>query len=199
MPKTSIIIGSGIAIAIIAIISGILLSKSDSGTIEITTNEPELNETQQNIIEKSLEEIEEDTLENMDKSQDSEYDPARPREWLTSGPFQIDRKEYYLGEKVFLRIGGLQLEDTGNITFLRPLNETHYSVYLTIPFDSAKKQAFNYYIDPQLSKSREICSAEDIIGEWTIVFRGTDYPNLKFTYLNQTIPGYEEDFYKSVC
>ncbi|MDX1596886.1 MAG: hypothetical protein R3327_08120 [Nitrosopumilaceae archaeon] len=199
MSKTSIIIG-GIAIGIVAVIAvAVLLNQTDSDTIEITADDSELNQTQQEIIEKSLEEIEEETFENMDKSQDSEYDPSRPREWLTSGPFQIDRSEYYLGEKVFLRIGGLQLEDTGNITFLRPLNQTHYSVYLTIPFDSAKKQAFNYYIDPQLSKSREICSAEDIVGEWTVVFRGTDYPNLKFTYLNQTIPGHDDDYYKSVC
>ena len=28
---------------------------------------------------------------------------------ITSGPFQIDRSEYALGEKIFLRIGGLNV------------------------------------------------------------------------------------------
>ena len=27
----------------------------------------------------------------------------KPREWITSGPFQIDRSEYVLGEKIFLK------------------------------------------------------------------------------------------------
>lgn len=197
MPKTQTVIVVGVIMSAIAIIAGITLSQENE-SIDITTNDPDLNETQQKIIEKSIEEIEKKALENIDGT-NSEYEPERPREWLTSGPFQIDRKEYYLGEKVFLRIGGLQFDDTGNIAFLRPLNATHYSVYLTIPFDAVKKQAFNYYIDPHLSKSREICSANDLVGTWTVVFRGTDYPNLKFTYLNQTIPGMEEDYYKPVC
>lgn len=190
-----IIIGIIIIAVLIAVLS---LTIPKDEVIDITTNELDLNETQQKIIEKSLEEIEDEMLEDMDDAVNSEYDPTRLREWITSGPFQIDRKEYFLGEKVFLRIGGLQ-DETGSIAFLRPLNETHYSVYLTIPFDAAKKQAFNYYIDPQLSKSKDICSYEDVVGEWTVVFRGTDYPNIKFTYLNQTIPGMEDDYYKPVC
>ncbi len=197
MPKNQTVIIIGIVIIAI-VIAGLSFTIPKDEVIEITTNESDLNETQQKTIEKSLEEIEKDTLENMEDTENSEYDPTRFREWITSGPFQIDRKEYFLGEKVFLRIGGLQ-DETGSIAFLRPLNETHYSVYLTIPFDAAKKQAFNYYIDPQLSKSKDICSYEDLVGEWAIVFRGTDYPNIKFTYLNQTIPGMEEDYYKAVC
>ena len=197
MPKNQAVIIIGIII-IAVVIAGVSIAIPKNEAIDITTNESDLNETQQKIIEKSLEEIEEETLEDMGDVANSDYDPTRIREWITSGPFQIDRKEYFLGEKVFLRIGGL-LDETGSIAFLRPLNETHYSVYLTIPFDAAKKQAFNYYIDPQLSKSKDICSYEDLVGDWTVVFRGTDYPNIKFTYLNQTIPGMEDDYYKSVC
>lgn len=118
------------------------------------------------------------------------------RGWITSGPFQIDRSEYVLGEKIFIRIGGLDFSEKGQVAFMRPLNDTHYSVYLTIPFDGANKPAFNYYIDPQLSKSRGLCSIEDVVGDWRVVFRGI--PNLEFKILNQALPGSEESF-KDVC
>ena len=47
------------------------------------------------------------------------YTP-KPREWITSGPFQIDRSEYVLGEKIFLRIGGLNHNEEGEVIFHRP-------------------------------------------------------------------------------
>jgi len=141
-------------------------------------------------VQAKLDEIEKINLEN-------EYSP-KPREWITSGPFQIDRSEYALGEKIFVIIGGLQYNEKGQIAFLRPLNDTHYEVYQTIPFDGAKKNAFNYYIQPQISKVRGICSPDDITGDWSVVFRGTNYPNLEFKITDEILPG-EEDSYKSVC
>ncbi len=50
---------------------------------------------------------------------------ATPRVWQTSGPFQIDREQYVLGELVLMRIGDLQPNEKGQVTFLIPLNETH--------------------------------------------------------------------------
>jgi hypothetical protein len=45
---------------------------------------------------------------------------------------------------------------------------------------------------------REFCSADDFVGDWRVVFRGTNYPNLEFKIINQTLPGDEED-YEPVC
>ena len=70
---------------------------------------------------------------------------------ITSGPFQIDRTEYALGEKIFIRINGIAYEDKGEMVFMRPLNQTHSSVYFTIPFDGTSKASFNQYFTPQLS------------------------------------------------
>ena len=137
-------------------------------------------------------------MENKEKIEDSEYDPSRPREWITSGPFQIDRSEYVLGEKIFLIIGGLNYDEKGQVAFLRPLNETHHSVYETIPFDGAKKNAFNFYIQPQLSARNGICNAEDITGNWTVMFRGTNYPNINFEITDKILPG-DEEYYEPVC
>lgn len=194
MKKSSIVgISGGIGITII--ILGIIFATSqDSGSMEV-----------EDVLDRELrpeEEITPEVQEKLDEIEkivdENEYSPA-PREWITSGPFQIDRSKYVLGEKIFLVIGGLDYQEKGQVAFLRPLNDTHYSVYQTIPFDGAKKNVFNYYISPQLSKTRGICSADDIIGNWTVVFRGTDYPNLKFEITDQILPGDEDSYTKPVC
>ena len=147
-------------------------------------------------IDQRLEKIEEQR--EILKDVETNYVADREREWLTSGPFQIDRSKYALGENIFIRINQMDPTEKGQITFLRPLNDTHKSVYITIPFDGSNP-SFNQYFTPDLSKAREICSIEDIVGEWTVVFRGTNYENIKFTVLeNVFVPG-EESRFEPVC
>ena len=183
-----------IIIGIIIIIVGIFaITNQEPNTMEVedTLNrelQPEEEITPE--VQEKLDNIEKINLEN-------EYTP-KEREWITSGPFQIDRSEYVLGEKIFLRTGGLGFDEKGQVTFLRPLNTTHYEVYLTMPFDGSDNSAFNYYLQPQLSKLRGFCSVDDFVGDWRVVFRGTDYPNLAFKITKDILPGDEEDFV-SVC
>ena len=54
------------------------------------------------------------------------------------------------------------------------------------------------YIEPDLSALRGICSVEDLVGDWRVVFRGTDYPNLEFKVIDQILPG-DEEHYEPVC
>jgi len=133
----------------------------------------------------------------------TDFKPA-PRVWekQTSGPFQIDREQYLLGELVLLRIGvqnELKLNDKGQIVFLQPSNGTHQTVYITIPFDGSDKISFNQYFKPALSVFRGICSKADLLGNWTVVFQGTDYNNLKFEIVDRYIPGDEQYYEKPVC
>ena len=183
-----------IVVGIIIVIVGIIvIINQESTTMEVEdTIDKELrpNEEMASQVQEKLDEIEKINLEN-------EYSP-KDREWITSGPFQLDRSEYVLGEKIFLRIGGLSFDEKGEAAFLRPLNSTHYSVYLTIPFDGSDKSAFNYYLQPQLTKSKGFCTVNDFIGDWRVVFRGTDYPNLEFKITEDILPGDEEDF-EPVC
>ncbi|MDH3764744.1 MAG: hypothetical protein OER82_02930 [Nitrosopumilus sp.] len=191
--KKGAMIGIVGGIAIVVILGVVFALNQESDTIEIeTTLDRELipDEEIAPEVQAKLDEIEKINLEN-------EYSP-KEREWITSGPFQIDRSQYVAGEKIFLVIGGLEYEEKGQVAFLRPLNDTHNSVYLTVPFDGAKKNAFNYYIQPQLSKTRGLCTMDDIVGSWTVVFRGTDYKNLKFEITDKVIPG-DEDSYQPVC
>lgn len=178
-----IIIGIPIAIAIIAgIIAITVMPEGDSNDMEVEdTLDREISPEETLEVEEKLDEIEKIADENT-------YE-ILPREWQTSGPFQIDRSEYAIGEKIFIRIGGLDFQEKGQIAVMRPLNDTHYSVYLRIPFDETKKSGFNTYLEPQLSKTRGLCSVDDIIGRWSLVFRGTDYPNLYFEITDRIVPG----------
>lgn len=195
--KTSVII-IPIIITVIVII-GISISFEESEIIEIedvVNKEIEVDDEITKNIEEKIDDIKRKVEESGDLETD--YDPVREREWITSGPFQIDRSEYALGENIFLKMSELQVGEKGQIAFLRPLNETHKSVYITIPFDSSKP-VFNQYFTPDLAKTEGICSIEDIAGEWTVVFRGTNYENIKFTVSDKIIVPGEESRYESVC
>ena len=179
-------LGIGIAVGVsvfVIILAVVVLSSPKSDVIEVedTLDKEVKPETESTEIQEKLDEIEKINLEN-------EYSP-KEREWITSGPFQIDRSQYAIGEKIFLIMEGLNTNEKGQIAVMRPLNDTHYSVYLTIPFDGATKSVFNYYLEPQISKKRGICSVDDMIGKWVMVFRGTDYPNLNFEITKDVVPG----------
>ena len=171
-----------IAIGIVVVLAVVFVLSQSPDAIKVDLPDKDVNFTGESTeIQKKTDEIEKINLENS-------YSP-KAREWQTSGPFQIDRSKYAIGEKIFLVIGGLNANEKGGVAFMRPLNSTHSSVYITIPFDGTAKPAFNYYIDPQISKIRGICSVDDITGKWAVVFRGTDYPNLYFEITKDIVPG----------
>jgi len=173
-----------VGIGILAIISVLVLipyEKSDVEKIDLFTPDKETQPVETPEIQEKLDKIE-------STANDNEY-KALNRDWQTSGAFQIDRSEYAIGESIFIRIGGLELNEKGQIAVMRPLNATHYTVHFTIPFDEAKKSSTNTYFTPQILKSKGICSVDDLIGKWALVFRGTNYPNLNFNITERVVPG----------
>jgi len=125
-----------------------------------------------------------------------ENNNSNESDWQTSGPFQINKSKYSIGEKVFLVANSLNPNEKGEIAFMRPSNSTDSMVYVTVPFDGSTKSVFNYYIDPELSKEKGICSINDIIGKWELIFRGTHYPNISFEITKNILPGTNVD---SIC
>lgn len=180
----------GIVVSIIGGIIAIIII----GTIVVqfsSINDNELNENDnENIIDVDNDGVPDDV---------DPFIPPGERIWQTSGPFQIDKEKYALGELVLIRIGGLEATEKGQIAFLRPSNGTHYPVYITIPFDGSQKEIFNQYFKPALSRSTDTCSKEDLLGNWTVVFRGTNYNQLKFEIVDEIVPGDEEDYEKIIC
>lgn len=123
-------------------------------------------------------------------------EPKDPFEnWNRSGPFAINKAQYKLGENIFVAVNGLAPNDVGKIIFGLPNGTTIYS---TIPFDGATKSEFNTYFTPSLSKTRKICSVNDIVGEWIVVFKDTKYKPLTFEIINETIDGAVSS-YEKVC
>jgi len=182
--KTFGIIAGVIAVIVIGVIF-VQLSLSD-----------ENNDEQENIILTNETEKMNDEKEMLPRNQTVYTVP--PRDWQISGPFEIDRKQYALGENIFLRVGVLAPDEKGQAAFLRTFNDTHYEVYFTISFDSSKP-VFNQYFKPHVSKVNGICSKDYLIGNWTVVFQGTNYPNLKFEIIDLIVTGEEEDYNKVVC
>ena len=135
------------------------------------------------------------TIEEDKKNNDESVNPykIREREWPESGPFKIDRTEYWLGEKIFVNISGLSENDFGNVKFHRPISSTDYVVYHSMPFDGAQKRN-NYYLTPQLSELMGICSIEQLTGNWKVSFEGTNYSDLKFKVLENILPGAEDKY-----
>ena len=136
--------------------------------------------------------------------------------WITSGPFAIEKQEYYLGEKIFINARNIPIDVKAEMIFFRPtqtFDEFDTSdkfkgiskdliskkiKYLTIKFDGKHKQNFNKYFEPKLSNLKNICSTNDLVGEWVIVFYGTQYTEIYFKILNQT-SSWDERTFESVC
>jgi len=101
MNNLKIVIPIFVAVTIIVIIFNLTQNEIIEEQIEELENTPEI----QNMLEK----IKKDKLEN--DSSDNPY-MAIEREWIQSGPFQIDRSEYVLGEKAFINIVNLNENST---------------------------------------------------------------------------------------
>ena len=119
-------------------------------------------------------------------------------QWRHSGPFAIEKYEYYLGEKIFLTVQDIPKDVSGEAIFYRPVIIPNVGSdgisrdmnvgkkYLGIEFDGENKQNFNRYFEPSLNEWKGICSRSELVGEWVIVFHGTQYEDMSFKILNQT-------------
>ena len=179
MPIIGMIVGIGIIIVILSFVFT-FNQESDIAEVEDTLNK-EILPVEIPEIEKKLDEIKK-------VADESKYSPSE-REWITSGPFQVDRSEYVIGESIFIRMGGINVDEKGEVAVYRQLNATHHKMYITIPFDGTDKSASNTYFTPQINSKRGICSIDDLAGEWFVVFRGTDYPNIEFEINKNILPG----------
>ena len=165
------------------------------------------NLTQNEIFDEQVAELEnpseiEELLDKIksDKAKNDSLDKpfiSKEREWITSGPFKIDRSEYLLGEKIFVNIDALNVNEKGKVVFLRPVNSTHYSPYHIMPFDETG-QRNNYYFTPDLSITRSICNTDELVGNWKVVFQGTKHLDLKFKVVEEILPGNEKR-YEPIC
>jgi hypothetical protein len=118
--------------------------------------------------------------------------------WVKSGPFEIDKSQYHIGEKIFVSVSDLLPEEKGKVQFLRPINDTHHKSYIKISFNGMEKTGFNRYFEPRLFEYRGICSVDDIAGNWIVKFVGTQYEDINFEILAQP-SSWDERTFEPVC
>jgi hypothetical protein len=148
-----------------------------------------------------------------------EFNAEKEREGVPwregSGPFQIEKYEYYLGEKIFMNAVDIPADEKGEIIFFRPAADGVNKVpkeyegisgelisakvkYMAIQFDGKEKQNFNKYFEPKFNEWKGICSTDDLVGEWVMTFYGTQYEPIHFTILNQTA-SWDDRTYEPIC
>ena len=99
-----------------------------------------------------------------------------------------------MGQKVFVNVSGIDVIDKGRVNVYMPVdNAEHMFLYSSIGFDGSLTRN-NYYFTPSLSPMREICNADQLIGEWVMKIEGTQYPDLTFTVIKEYMPGYERNY-----
>lgn len=106
-------------------------------------------------------------------------------QWVASGPFAITNSTYRLGDNVFMVVTGLKPTDVGTMMIYDPKGGT----FSHVPFNGTMKPDFNYFFKPVTQRSDKLCTAQDLVGNWTIVFQGTSYQPLHFQILNQWVAG----------
>ena len=181
-----IVISISITITIVIIAFGVV----QNGAIK--ENPPAIEES--DSMNPLLEKIKQDKIKN--EKSDNPYEP-KEREWISSGPFSIDRSEYILGEKIFINIENLPKNVKGEMRFIKIFNSTHSQPYKVIAFDGSKIQN-NFYLPIYPSMPRGFCTADSLVGEWKLIFDGTPVDSLDFKIINQIIPG-SERLFKAVC
>lgn len=182
-------IRNSIILAIIAVIGiAILLIYSTTG--QNNTPQPELvNPPEINTLYDQIEET-----KKQNEQSDNPYIPTNPKWDNNAGPIVIDSDEYILGQKVFVNISEIDANDKGRINVYMPVHDEEYMfLYSSIGFDGSQIRN-NYYFTPQLSPMREICNADQLVGEWIMRIEGTQYPDLTFTVIKEYMPGYERNY-----
>ena len=106
------------------------------------------------------------------------------------GPLQINKDKYLLGENVYVILKDLRPQDNGTILFLTPENV----IYEEWGFNGMEKEYQKKYFKPQLLKGKNLCEKEDLIGEWTVMFKGYDLAKLYFEITPDILPNHENQF-----
>ncbi len=104
---------------------------------------------------------------------------------ITSGPFTIDKEKYRLGDYVFMVVTGLKPTDNGEMIVYDPKGGN----FTKVPFNGTMKSDWNYMFKPNTERIEKLCTAQDLIGNWTIVFQGTSYKPIPFQVINEWVQG----------
>ena len=107
----------------------------------------------------------------------------------------INKDKYLLGENIFVKIQGIPMGLQDYVQFYTP----NGILYLNLEIDGDEKSSFKHYFRPSLQKGISldeggICEKEDLVGKWTVMFRGLPEDRLHFEIMDEILP-YSEEYY----
>ena len=106
------------------------------------------------------------------------------------GPLQINKDKYLLGENIYVILKDLKPVDKGTVQFFAPGGE----LYQEMGFDGKERDFQKKYFKPQLLKSKQMCTKEQLIGQWTVMFEGYDMAVINFEIIKDVLPNMEHQF-----
>ena len=106
------------------------------------------------------------------------------------GPLQINKDKYLFGENVYVILRDLNPQDKGSVQFFTPEG----ILYDSMGFNGADKDYFKKYFKPQLLKAKDLCEKKELVGKWTVLFKGYDMAKLHFEILPDILPNQEHQF-----
>ena len=108
-------------------------------------------------------------------------------DYVWSGPLGVTKYQHRLGDDVFLVMRNLQPNDKDTIHIYTPKGVE----FKTFSYSGAIKSNFNQYFYPDTFAPSNICTPEDLIGIWRIVFEDGSHPTLEFEMTDEWIGGAE--------
>ena len=106
------------------------------------------------------------------------------------GPLQINKDKYLLGENVYVVLKDLRPQDKGTVQFFTPEGV----LYDEMGFNGENKEFQKKYFKPGLSKAKTLCEKEQLVGTWTVMFRGYEQAKLYFEMTPHILPNQESHF-----
>ena len=111
----------------------------------------------------------------------------------------INKDKYLLGENVFMKILGIPAGLKDSVQFYTPEGV----LYLNVNFDGDEKTSMKHYFRPSLQRTlltdtmdNGLCSKEQLVGEWTIIFASMPSDRLNFQVMDEILP-HSEEYYMS--
>ena len=106
------------------------------------------------------------------------------------GPLQINKDKYLLGENVYVVLKDLRPQDKGTVQFFTPGG----ILYDEMGFNGENRDFQKKYFKPGLLKSKNLCEREDLVGTWTVMFRGYEEAKLYFQMMPDILPNQENHY-----
>ena len=118
-----------------------------------------------------------------------------------SGSLQVNKDKFLLGENIFIMIDHQHDFEVGTLIVLSPNGKP----YIEYAFNAEEKESWKFYFRPDMRMSKQLCVADDIVGEWKfmMLFQGNVndvmYEPITVTVLDKVLPGEGYKYNKNVC